>query len=129
MNRTDELRDLGEKLQQGLVLTRIRLDKLTGSPLRARGERTLQIAGDAFMHVSSMVQSAQRMREFLNRTFNMDVRDLLGLRSHVVDTVQGVGMELVIGRVKGVIDELGRLNAALDEEERKNGKGTEKRAA
>lgn len=129
MIRTDELRDLGEKLQQGIVLTRLRLQSAAHSALRSRGARTLQVAEESFVRVSDMVQSAQRMQEFMNRVFNMGIHDLLGLRGPVADTVQGVGMELLIWRVKGVIDELGRLNAALDEEEKRHGKGTEKRAA
>jgi len=104
------------------VLTQVRVAKLPDSPLKSRATRTVQIAGATFQRISEMVQAAQRMSDFMSRTFNVKVTDLFNMvaRPGVVNAAEGVGFELVITKVNGVINELARLNRAIDEEA-KNG--------
>jgi hypothetical protein len=127
MNRVDELASLGEKLQQGIVLTQLRVEKLPGCRVKARAARTVQIAREAFQHISQMAQAARGMDGFMQRVFGHGLAVYIDTPGK--QAAAGMGMELVIMRVRGIINELAAINAALDEEEKKNGEDRQAKAA
>lgn len=114
----DELKVLGEKLQQAIVLTRMRLAGLPNSRVKARGNRALEHSDKMFAHVSQLVMAASGMKVFLEKAFGVSVADLFVASGHpkLAQGATYAGTAAIIELVKRTIDELAAVNAALDRE-------------
>lgn len=113
-----ELADLGEKLQQSIVLTRLRVEKLPSSRTRARSKRTLDSAEKLFVHVSQTVHATAGLAGFVEKAFGLTVGDLFAATGNerLARGAAYTGMVAVISAVKKAIDELAAVNAAIDKE-------------
>lgn len=114
---TDQsLRELGEKLQQSIVLTKIRLEQLPPSRVRVRGMRTVEYASKLFVHVSQVVQAAQGLTGFMQSVLNISVDDLFNMSGYdrVARCATGAGIAAVSEIVRRAIDELAEVNSAID---------------
>lgn len=113
-----ELKDLGEKLQQGIVLTRIRVSNLPSSRARAKAKRTLDAAERLFVHVSQTVHATASLAGFIEKAFGVTVGDIFSMTGHerIARGAAYTGIVAVNAAVKKAIDELAAVNAAIDEE-------------
>jgi hypothetical protein len=113
-----ELTELGEKLQQAIVLTRIRVDHLPPSRVRARAARTVEHANKLFMHVSQVVQATTALKGFMHKTLGVTVDDIFNMtgNARIAKGATNVGVFAVNETVRRSIDELAAINAAIDEE-------------
>jgi len=118
-----DLRALGEKLQQSIVLTRIRLAQLPATRTKTKAVRALTSADVLFVHVSQLVQAVSGMRLFMDKAFGIALDDLFALSGHPKMAKGAVyaGTAAINEMVKRTIDELAAVNAALDKEAMKNG--------
>ena len=119
--QTDELRRLGEKLQQAIVLTRIRLATSKNDRIAARGRRVLENADRLFMHISQLVQATSGISLFLERAFGLTVEDVLDLTEYprMVHGVAYTATTAINEIVKRYIDDIAAINAALDRDDDK----------
>lgn len=115
---TDELRQAGEKLQQSIVLTRMRAANFKPGRIKARAERVVNSADDLFRNTSDMVQAATRMTGFMEKALGISVADIFALvpNERAARGVTYTGMSLVIGSVNKAIDELAAINRDMDGE-------------
>jgi len=113
---TDELKSLGEKLQQAIVLTRMRVEQLPASRLKAKGGRIVNNAAQLFGHVSHAAMAAQGLAGFLEKACGVTVDDLFAFTRNekVARGVSYAGVLAVNDTVKKAIDELAGLNAEID---------------
>lgn len=117
----DELKRLGEKLQQSIVLTRIRAGAQKSSRIKARAERVVRSTDELYRHVSDIVATSTRLTGFMQKALGITVDDIFGMTGHerAARGAAYTGMALVIRSVESAIDELARVNK--DMEEVKNG--------
>lgn len=112
----DELRDIGEKLQQSIELTTARIDKLPPCRLKTKGEKILARASHLFMNVSNAVDSATKLTTFLQNAFGIQIADLFE-RTGYRQTAHGIaytGISLVLRSAKTSLNELAAINSELD---------------
>jgi len=117
--QTDELKRLGEKLQQSIVLTRMRLATSKSDRIVARGRRVLENADKLFQHISQLVQAASGIRIFLERAFGVTVADLMDVTDYprLAHGVAYTATTAINEIVKRNIDDIAAINAALDKDE------------
>lgn len=125
---TAELADLGEKLQQAIVLTRMRLEPMPASRVKARGGRVIDHATRLFWHVSRLAQASAAMAGFLEKAMNVTVEDLFAYtgKPKIARGVAYAGVSAANDAVRNCLNELAAVNAAIDKEV-KNGKNTKDR--
>lgn len=119
----NDLRSLGEKLQQSIVLTRLRIAPLVSSRARAKASCVLDSAEKLFIHVSQLVQAISRMQNFISKAFDVSLDDIFSLSGNpkLAKGAVYAGTLAINELVKRSIDELAAVNAALDKEAMKNG--------
>lgn len=113
-----ELRELGEKLQQSIVLTRMRVENMPASRAKAKAVRSLEHANKLFVHVSQVVQAATGLTGFLVKALGVSVEDMFAYtgKPKLARGVAYAGVAAANDAVKQAIDELAAANAALDKE-------------
>jgi hypothetical protein len=118
---TDELASLGEKLQQSMVLTRMRLAPMHASRVKARGERVVSHATQLFLHVSRLVQASTAMAGFLEKALGVTVEDLCAFtgKPKIARGVAYAGVSALNDAVGNCLNELAVINAAIDKEVKK----------
>lgn len=122
----DELRDLGVKLQQSIVLTRMRANQLKLSRTRARALRVVDSADKLFGHLSQVSMAAQGLTGFLQKAMGVSVDELFNATGspRAARGVAFAGVAAANDAVKRQLDELAAVNVAIDKEV-KNGTQTE----
>lgn len=121
MNRVqlpiDDLKNSGVALQQAIVLTRMRVNGLKSSRLKARGSRIVQHADELFMRVSEAAQVSARLSGFMQKAFGVTIDDLFGLApdERLARGAAYTGMAALDRVVRKTIDELNSLNREIDE--------------
>ena len=115
---TSELQELGEKLQQAIVLTRMRVAPLPATRVKARAVRVLEHADRLFMHLTLVVQSANSLTSFLTKAMGVTVDDIFAYtgRPKIARGVAFAGVSAANDAVRNVLNELAAVNAALNEE-------------
>lgn len=113
-----ELKALGEKLQQAIVLTKMRVEGLKPSRVQAKASRIMTSAEKLFVHVAQVVHATQGLAGFLEKTLGVTVDDLFSMtgKDRLARGTAYAGMAAVNELVKRQIDELAAVNAAIDEE-------------
>lgn len=115
---TSELQDLGEKLQQAIVLTRVRVTPMPASRVKARATRTLEHADRLFRHLTLVVQSANSLTSFLTKAMGVTVDDIFAYtgKPKIARGVAYAGVSAANDAVRNVLIELAAVNAAIDKE-------------
>jgi hypothetical protein len=115
---TAELADLGEKLQQAIVLTRIRITPLPTSRVKARATRVLEHADRLFRHMTLMVQASNSLTSFLTKAVGVTIDDMFAYtgRPKIARGVAYAGISAANDAVRNVLIELAAINAAIDKE-------------
>jgi hypothetical protein len=127
---TAELADLGERLQQAIVLTRVRVTPLSESRVKARAVRVLERADRLFRHMTLMVQASNSLTSFLTKAMGVTVEDMFAYtgRPKIARGVAYAGVSAANDAVRNVLIELA-VNAAIDKEVKNGKKSTENRPA
>jgi hypothetical protein len=115
----DDLRDLGEKLQQALILTKARLPYIEDDLLKRRAAHAVDRAHDMFHTMSTTVQTIERMKHFLEQGFGLDVDDIFamtGKNEAAARVSTHSAMVLVNQGISTVLADLTKVNAAIDRE-------------
>lgn len=114
----DELKGNGEKLQQAILLTRMRQAGIGGMRLKARASRILGNADRLFGNLSYTVSTATRALDFMGKATGHDIADVFALMGSekLARGVVYAGMELINNEVSRMIDELAALNVAINNE-------------
>lgn len=114
----DELRDLGVKLQQSIVLTRARVNALEPSRTRARAQRTIENADKLFGHLATVSMAAQGLAGFLKQAMGVNVDELFAVTGspRAARGIAFAGVHAANAVVKDSLNELAAVNAALDKE-------------
>ena len=122
---TSELKDLGEKLQQAIVLTRMRIEPMAASRVKARATRVLEHADKLFRHLTQVVMATNSLAGFLTKAMGVTVDDLFAYTGHpkIARGAAFAGVSAANDAVRQAIDELAAVNAAIDREV-KHGKNT-----
>jgi hypothetical protein len=120
---TPELRDLGVKLQQAVVLTRIRAEQLPACRVKARATRVVENADKMFTHLSAVAQATSAFAGFLGRAMGISIDDLFMYtgKPKIARGVAYAGVSAVNEAVKDTINELAAVNAAIDKEVSRHG--------
>lgn len=120
----DELKYVGQKLQQSLMLTRLRTAEIKNPRLKARTARTLHDAGLLFDHLSNTVMASSRLLGFMEKLSGMSVNDMFAATGHerVATGATFIGIELVNDAVRKTINRLAAVNADIDKEVKQNEK-------
>lgn len=115
---TPDLMELGEKLQQAIVLTRVRVVPLPASRLKTRATRSLANADDLFRHMTLIVQAANSMTSFLTKAMGVTVDDMFTYTGHpkTARSLAFAGVSAASDAVRNVLIELAAVNAAIDKE-------------
>jgi hypothetical protein len=115
---TAELADLGEKLQQAIVLTRVRVAPMQASRVKARATRVLEHADRLFRHMTLVVQSSNSLTSFLTKAMGVTVDDIFAYtgRPKIARGVAYAGVSAANDAVRNVLIELAAINAAIDKE-------------
>ena len=119
-----ELASLGEKLQQAIVLTRMRLANSINGRLKARGARVVREADKLFTHLSQVVSTAQGLSGFLSKAMGLGIDDLFAYtgRPRAARGLAYAGVVAANEAVKNALNELAAVNAALDKEVKRDNK-------
>lgn len=115
---TFELQELGEKLQQAIALTRMRVASLPATRVKARASMTMAHADRLFRHLTLVVQSANSLTSFLTEAMGVTVEDMFAYtgRPKIARGVAFAGVSAANDAVRNVLNELAAVNAAIDKE-------------
>lgn len=114
-----DLTALGESLQQSLDLTVARVPQIKSPELKLRTRRALDKANYMFRVIGQTVTTIEKMRNFLQQSFCLDVDAIFALAGkdeYVARVSTHSGMMLVNNGIRLVIDELAEVNVEIDKE-------------
>jgi hypothetical protein len=115
----DDLIKLGESLQLSLDYTVARYQHIKSADLKLQTRRVLDKANYMFRVIGQTVTTIESMRKFLQQSFCMDVDAIFALAGkdeYAARVSTHSGMVLVNNGIRIVIDELEKLNVAIDKE-------------
>lgn len=115
---TDELLRLGEKLQQSIALTKIRLNDVRSKRLQARCFRVVWQAEQLFSSIAKMAQASSAVTEFMHKVMNVSIDDLFFYtgKPKIARSIAYAGIATASDLVRSAINELDAINLALDKE-------------
>lgn len=114
----DELKGKGEKLQQAIMLTQVRLNSIQGARLKVRAGRILGDAKRLFGNLTYTVSNVSRTLDFMEKATGNTIADLFALigSEKLARGAVYAGIELINHEVSKSIDALAALNVAIDQE-------------
>lgn len=116
---TDDLKLLGEKLQQSLQFTRSRIPDIKNHDLKRQACHTLDRANYMFHTLSQTVQTVDRMQGFLESNFGLSIDEIFALadeNEYFARVSTRSAMVMVNQGISSVLTDLAKVNVAIDKE-------------